>query len=184
MQLDYFNMRKQAPLCWYNKSSDLRASAGALWMSMRNENSDIIVKELGLGTQFSMPIAVWHVYIMLCGMALELLYKAICVAKGKKIKITHDLVKLADMAGVNINDKSKAVLSLLTESIIWEGKYPVPTDSHKESFFTANNLYNDIMYLKVQSNSCEDQKPTDSLNWYHFNKIWLDASKIFWKNHT
>ena len=182
--MDYFSMRKQAPLCWYNKSSDLRASAGALWISMRNDYSDIFVKELGLGTQFSMSIALWPVYMMLCGMALELLYKAISVAKGNKVKTTHDLVKLADFAGVKIDDKSKAVLTLLTEAIIWEGKYPVPKDNHKESFFTANNLYNEIMYTKAQFNNCEYQKPTDTLNWDHFNKIWLDSSKIFWENHS
>lgn len=166
--MDYFTRRKQSPLGWYNKSSDLRASAGALWISMRNENSDIIVKELGLGTQFSMPIAVWPVYMMLCGIALELLYKSICVAKRIKIKTIHNLVRLADIAGVNIDDKSKAVLTLLTEFVIWEGKYPVPKDDNKESFFTSNNLYNDA----------------GSLNWGHFNKMWVDASKLFWENYT
>ena len=182
--MDYFSMRKQAPLCWFNKSSDLRASAGALWKSMRKDSSEILVEELGLGTQFSMPIAVWPVYLMLCGMSLELLFKAISVAKGHHVKTTHNLVKLADFAGVKTDNESKSILALLTESIIWEGKYPVPKDKQKESFYTANNLYNEVMYTKAQFHGCEYQKPTDALNWDCFNKIWLDASKTFWANHS
>jgi hypothetical protein len=40
-----------------------------------------------------MDVAVTPVYYMLCGLSLELLYKAIIVAKGNEVELSHDLVK-------------------------------------------------------------------------------------------
>lgn len=182
--MDPFNRRKHAPLWWLNKSSDLRASAGALWLSMDEKQSDSIVEKLDLGTGFCMSVAVWPVYMMLCGMSLELLYKAISVAKGDPVQTKHNLIDLAHVAGVQTDEKSKAFLQLLTESVIWEGKYPVPKDKQKESFYTANNLYNKVMYTKDRFHGCEIQKPTHALNWESFNELWVEAHKTFWKNHS
>lgn len=182
--MDSFDRRKHAPLWWLNKSSDLRASAGALFLSMDEKQSDFIVEKLGLATGFCMSVAVWPVYLMLCGMSLELLYKAISVAKGDQVQTNHDLIDLAHVAGVETDEKTKTILQLLTESVIWEGKYPVPKDKHKESFYTANRLYNEVMYTKYRFHGCEAQKPTHALNWESFNEIWLEANKIFWEKHS
>jgi len=171
-------------MVWFNKASDLHASAGALWMSMREDYSDIFAAELGFASQFNMSVAVWPVYMMLCGLSLELLYKAISVAKGEEVKPIHDLIQLANLAGIKTEGQSKKLLALLTESIIWEGKYPAPKDKRRESFSTANNLYNQVMYTKCQHKGIERQKPTDALSWNSFNKLWVKASKIFWENRS
>lgn len=180
--MDFFALRKRTPLCWLNKSLDLRASAGALFISMDKKQSDTIVKELGLGTGFCLSVAVWPVYLLLWGMSLELQYKAISVVKGDQVQEKHDLIDLADSAGVKIDEKTKNILQLLTESVIWEGKYPVPKDKHKESFYTANSIYNRIMYTEDMVHGFKVPKQTDYLIWESLNEIWLKANKIFWEN--
>jgi hypothetical protein len=58
---------------------------------------------------------------MLYGMAIELMYKAILIAKGCKPKNfkTHILIDLAKWAGITVDVKSNLILQLLTESVIW-----------------------------------------------------------------
>lgn len=182
--MDFFELKKKAPLCWFNKSSDLRASAGALWLSMDKEQPSVLVNALGLGTHFNVSVAVWPVYMMLCGLSLELLYKAISVAKGKTVANNHELIVLAELAGIKTDEQSQNVLSLLTESIYWDGKYPVPLDKKKDSFLAFNNLYNDVMYKKGQFHGFECSESSDALRWISFNNLWLDASEEFWANYN
>ncbi len=182
--MDSFDRQKNAPLSWLNKSSDLRASAGALFLSMSEEKSNFLVEKLHLGEGFCMAVAVYPVYLMLCGMSLELLYKAISVAKREQVLTTHNLIDLAYAAGIKTDGLTEPILKLLTESVIWEGKYPVPKDKYRKSFYTANNLYNEVMYQKGQLFGYEIQKPTRALDWESFNEIWLQAHKVFWENHS
>lgn len=86
-------------LAWYNKSCDLRASSDALWLSMKNELFETISSELNLGEGRSANI--WPVYFMLCGLSLELIYKAILVIKNEKVPTKHTLGSLADLAGIH-----------------------------------------------------------------------------------
>jgi len=155
-------MRKKAPLWWYDKSSDFRASAGALWLSMDDSQSTFYAEKLNLGAGFRMSVAVFPVFIMLCGMSLELIYKAISVAKGQKVEPNHRLCELAKSAGIKIDKKAEDYLKDLTEYIIWEGKYPVPKDKNKESFF---------------------RQPNRIINWNSFNELWGDAADIFYQNY-
>lgn len=153
-------MRKNAPLWWYNKSSDLHASAGALWLSMDDSKSTYYVEKLQLGSDFKMSVAVFPVFIMLCGMSLELIYKAISVAKGEQVETHHILYDLAVKAGISIDEKGKDYLQDLTEYVIWEGKYPVPKDKQKESFFRQTKRV---------------------IDWDSFNELWEDAVHIFFQ---
>jgi hypothetical protein len=121
-----FEWYRDVAIYWYNKSSDLRGSAGALWISRQKAFSTAIVKKLHLGEGFSMGAATPSVYLMLCGMSLELLYKAILVATRQKVPHEHILVKLAKLAGVSVGADETALLRILTESIVWDGRYPVP----------------------------------------------------------
>lgn len=175
------------PIYWYNKSSDLRGSAGALWASMDKERSDNIVQELSLGTGYRMAAAVLPVYEMLCGMAIELICKAIIISKDIKPKKpkdfeNHKLVLLAKLAGISVDKKSNLILQLLTESIIWGGRYPVPKDqSHMEN---RDKLFNEL--TKVDSNwGCFNRisLANDALSWESFNRIWLEASHLYFECH-
>ena len=55
---------------------------------------------------------------MLCGMALEVLFKAIVVAKGGTPDTSsHELPELARLAGVPLTSKQKGLLEVLTAYI-------------------------------------------------------------------
>lgn len=111
---DIYERREKLAIYWYNKASDLRGSAGALWASMDESRSNEIVEELGLGVGFSMTVATSPVYAMLCGMSLELLYKAIVVAKGNKPNVkSHNLTDLASDAGVSVTKRQVGLLEIL-----------------------------------------------------------------------
>jgi HEPN domain-containing protein len=59
-------------------------------------------------------------------LSIELLLKAIIVAKGGKAPITHRLLGLARDAGVVFSKNQEATLELLGEVLKWSGRYPVP----------------------------------------------------------
>lgn len=161
--MDMFERRKNAPLWWYNKSADFHASAGALWLSMDDSKFTYYIEELNLGEGFRMSVAVFPVFMMLCGMSLELIYKAIRVAKEEKVGTHHRLIDLAQSAGVKIDKNAEAQLKDLTEYVIWEGKYPVPKDNQKKSFFRESSRI---------------------INWDSYNALWKDAVHIFFEYYS
>jgi hypothetical protein len=81
---------------------------------MRDSDNNI-AEQLKLGSGFSMRIACYPVFPMLCGLSLEVLYKAICVRKDIKFNSTHNLIFLARDAQIDITDEeSKFLLNLLS----------------------------------------------------------------------
>ncbi len=172
--------RSQEPMYWLNKASDLHASAGALWYCMEHQRPQDVAKFLGLDNGLDMTVATWQVYRMLCGMALELAYKAIAVSKGKKVITTHNLVELAEEANVPLYDpKSRDVLELLTGCIVWDGKYPVPKKHETMEEFAY--LSYDTLYRKERTGNLTVLKPLepDPLDWQEFQKFWKQAIAVF-----
>jgi hypothetical protein len=182
-----YERRNELSIYWYNKSSDLRGSAGALWASMDEEYSDNIVQELSLGTGYRMATAVLPVYEMLCGMAIELIYKAIIIAKGIKPKNpkdfeNHKLVVLANLAGISVDDKSNLILQLLTESIYWAGRYPVPKD--QKCMENRDKLFGELTKNDSKLGCFHKMSfANDVLSWHSFNRIWLEANRIYCECH-
>lgn len=178
----FFDKRKQLSIYWYNKASDLRGSAAALWASMDEKRSNEIVNELHLGAGFSLKIATYPVYRMLCGMALELLYKAIIVAKQQEPQEIHELVKLSEQAGIDMNDKEKGLLRILSESIIWDGRYPVPKKAEHMQYLYE--LITEYLYDKVPDGKLHVLRSNQALSWESFNELWGIAFEVYWKHHS
>src|SRR5690348_13945699 len=107
VQTEQFSRRQKSSIYWFNKSADLRGSAAAIWHSMTKERSAEIALACNLGQGFDLSIACRPIYLMLCGMSLELMYKAICVATRTKFAPTHRLSDLATLAGVSFNKDDK-----------------------------------------------------------------------------
>lgn len=172
--------KKQA-LCtyWFDKSSDLHAAAAALWCSRNESLSQTVVEECRLGDSFDMEAAVTPVYYMLCGLSLELIYKAIMVAKGQEFKPNHKLVRLAEGAGIILNKELSGLLELLTESIEWDGKYPVPTEKNRQNMEKMHDLIHAYLYDREQW----WLKPNNALSWTAFDSLWQEGSRTYWKFH-
>jgi len=183
MHTDLFERRKKLAIYWHNKASDLRGAAGALWACMDDSRSNEIVEELGLGSGFSMKVATPPVYTMLCGMSLELLYKAIVVAKGNEPNTTsHKLTNLASDAGVSVTKKQQGLLEILSESVIWYGRYPVP--KKQEHIQNIIELKCENLYDKKLLGKLHVLTPNGALNWESFNKLWSDAFAVYWQYHS
>jgi len=72
--------------------------------------------------EYSQPIP----YYYNVGLSLELLLKAIAVAKGLDFDQNHRLGDLCDFVGIKVSIDQKCTLELLSELIVWGGRYPVP----------------------------------------------------------
>ena len=142
-----FSEQKNNPNYWLNKSADLHASAKGLWDSM-DGNTNLTVR-------------CWSPYLMLCGMALETMFKAIIVADNRTPQPTHNLCLLSEAAGLNFDYQGNKVLKILSESIIWEGRYPVPK---------SDNYFYEY---------CEIVFSTDILKWSAIHSLWQRASELF-----
>ncbi len=168
---ELFDRRKRLSVYWHNKASDLRASAGVLWVSMHGTDELFVAEKLGFPPGFSFSIACGPVYYMLCGMSLELLLKAVIVDRGIEPKATHDLVELSQAVSINLTQTQIGLFRILSEAIIWEGRYPVPKQERY-----LQNLYElhrehlwdpvpEIMGIKLL-------RPNNKLSWESFNDLW------------
>ena len=181
--LDRFKSQRDVAIYWFNKASDLRGSAAALWVSQSEEMSDLVVEQCGLGASFRLDAAVPSVYRMLAGMALELLYKAVIVAKGKDVPHTHALIELAERAGFGPSDDDRALLKILTEAIVWDGRYPVPKSY--EHFERLRDLETEHLFeSRPLGKRFKVLTPNHALNWSGFDGLWRAAVGVFWENYT
>ena len=119
---------------------------------------------------------------MLCGMALELLLKAIVVADDREPRQnTHDLAELWRDARVPLSRDKTGLLGILSEAIIWYGRYPVP--KRAEHFKKLAKLQREQLYSKVPiGKTLAMLRPNGALRWESFNKLWSLASKAY-QNH-
>lgn len=76
------------------------------------------------------------------GIALELALKSIAIAKSKAYKANHRLNDLCTLIELNITKNQECTLELLSELIVWSGRYPIPK---KEGQW---NNYHDVVQEK------------------------------------
>ena len=177
-----FERDRDLCISWYNKASDLLGAAGAVWLAQDEEYSRTAVARLGLVSNYSMKAAVGPVYRMLCGMALELLYKAIVVAKGGVVETSHDLAALAANAGVEVSENERGLLSILSESVIWAGRYPVPKDpKYMDKFIDLSSKY---LFDTTPVGKSNFRGTNHALAWEHFKALWDKGDSVYWKYHS
>ena len=125
-----------------------------------------------------MEAAVGGVFLMLCGLALEVLYKAVCVSKAKPVDQRHHrLVDHARGAGVAISKKEEKLLEILTEYIYWSGKYPVPKEP--QSAARLRRLSRDHLFDSELIGSLKIHRPNGALNWASFEELWKNAAQEY-----
>lgn len=81
-------------------------------------------------------------YYYNAGLSIELLLKAIILAKSKSFETNHNLIQLSKDSGVNLTKDQECTLELLSEIIIWSGRYPIPK---KEGQW---DNYHDVIFEK------------------------------------
>jgi hypothetical protein len=117
---------------WLGQAQVLRLAARLLWHAHEQESEKVTsagrAETPGLG----------EISLMLIGVALEVLFKGILVARdpslvsGGKLKgslKSHDLVTLREAVGLDLPAHEAQLLERLSEAAIWMGRYPVPLRS-------------------------------------------------------
>jgi len=178
---DKFERASDTPLSWHNSSTDLRSAAAAVWWAMSAGQRETIAAKCGLGEGFDLRVAGRPGYEMLCGMSLELLYKAIAVAKRKKILTHHRLVELSEYVGIESDAREKGLLGILTQAIKWSGRYPIPKE--RRDWDQTAHLRTEHLYTKVPLGSFSVLRPNGELDWLSFNELWLKADQVYWEHH-
>jgi hypothetical protein len=173
-----YERKKSQAAYWYNKASDLRGAAGAIWASMREPEFAAVPERLGLDRSFSFSVACGSSYLMLCGLALELLLKAIIIEKGVKLKKpTHTLPTLWKKAGLESTETQNGLLRILTEAIIWDGRYPTPLPKKEMNYYEIQELELKFLFTPLGEES-DFREPNGALSWESFNQLlWAQALK-------
>jgi hypothetical protein len=181
---DDFTVYFKSKESWHITARHLMGAAGTLWACKNEQRSTELVTELGLDTEFSMVHALRRPYLMLCGISLEVLFKAIVVAKGEKPNTkTHDLRTLASNAGVAFTAKQQGQLDLLSQYIAWAGRYPVPRPERAEHYQNLYKLERQHLFNTQKGDSIGVQiLPGTQLDWEHFHKLWKRAEKIYYQH--
>ena len=170
-----FERRKMEPMYWFNKASDMRNSAGAMWYAISHPQE---VREwLKTNCELSSGGADYSVFHMLCGLSLELIYKAVIVSGQKYPKTVHKLNVLRKDAGISASDNQFAALEIYGHIIYWQAKYPVATkvEFHREYIeLVDKHLYDEVPGLSIKL-----KQWNNLIDWNMFNSLWLDGVEEF-----
>lgn len=158
-----FEERESTSACWHSKSSDLIVSARTLW--------------LGMDKNKRLEASCLSVYKMLMGMSFELLFKAHCVGAKIKFNQNHKLMELAKVAGLSATCEENAILIILSEYIIWDGRYSTP----KKSQHLKNHWENESRVLndKQQIGSLVLTTSNDELDFEVLLPMWRKFSGLY-----
>lgn len=171
------------PNHWLNRASDLRASAGALWHSMGPQDA-AIAKALGYGSGYSMKVACWPVYHMLCGLSLELIMKAVLVQRAtpQRDVETHVLPRLHRMLGLDLEEERKQILDFYEASVMWAGRYPTPRNPTDEKLLSHYDLESKVLTKPAPIKSpgtLEFRVSSNTTDWDQFSGLWGEYAALF-----
>lgn len=173
--------REREPMYWFNKSSDLKAAAGALHFCINFKGEESVAQSLGLGEQFDMRLATSPVYLMLCGLSLETIYKGTIVAKHGDLKSIHNLIELSEAVDVRMSSEDKGLIEILAEAVYWYGKYPAPLAKSHAKMARLSDLATQHLTERVPelSIALRRSKSPHPLEWEGFCRLWAQGNEAF-----
>jgi hypothetical protein len=98
------------------------------------QSSSRILEGQELETQYDSELG--SVYWFLMGCAFENIVKGVCVSRHPELVLdtgtfdkrltTHDLVKLSQLAGIELSAEEISFFRILSKYVMWQGRYPLP----------------------------------------------------------
>ena len=150
---DHQHRMEHGLLYYYNKANDLRRSTEILMIAGGpRDNSS-----------------------MLAGMALEVLIKGIAVGLDNRAGKTHNLCKLADHIGVFLSEDERVILDVLTEHVIWAGRYTAPRNA--EDWIKVRDIQK--KQRKSSGKIADMDIPSRSVSIGTFLRLWIKFSSCF-----
>jgi hypothetical protein len=119
--------------------------------------------------------------MMLCGMALETIYKGVLVAQRKRPPESHDLIDIASRAGIAVSDRHKKALKLFEYALVWHGRYPAQKSKRPIDYYDYLDLRHEI------GGNGNMEKVSDrieaAIGWHGFEKLWSTAAETFFSEY-
>ena len=107
-------------------------------------------------------------------MSLEMLFKGILAARTQKIPNTHMLLDLARQVGMVTEASTATYLKMLTHSIRWTGRYPVPNTM--EEWLSEGDIKAEIA---GSGTFAEQVGRTDAATgWTAFDQVWIELNDM------
>lgn len=113
-----------------------------------------------------------RVFLLNAALSIELLLKAIIVATRNEVHETHSLPKLAKEAEVPFSAAQQSTLELLSEILIWRGRYPVPTKAETWNHYYDHTLPKHIVQKTKERVYRTMKKPETFPTNENIEKIW------------
>jgi len=178
-----FNFHNENSSCWYQKSVDLYASASLIAEARQSREDKTFLESLELKGDYSVSIGCEHPYLMLMGLSFEVILKAICIETSSEFsQVKHDLQEVAKSAGVQLSKKEITQLRLLSDFVLWEGRYPVakrPSQTMQHWNSTRKELWKteNILGFEVTGR-------TDIFEHETLKSLWLKLQAHYWQKRT
>lgn len=120
-----------------------------------------------------------RVFVFNAAMSIELILKSILVRKKISLLEMHNLRELAKEGEVNLDDNQKITLDLLTEHIVWAGKYPVPKKANKWDEYHDTIIEKHIVRTSAGNKHSTFANPRTFPSWENYKKIWDVCDKEY-----
>ena len=145
---DQFNRKANSFMSFTLFAKSLYLSGKTLYKKF---SDDLTFLENGVDPKELPYLDVFFIYLMLYGLAIENLLKSLIIKNGtslyqngviNKRYRTHNLNSLFDSCGLKKSNDEKEILDILSEFVLWAGKYSVPSkiQDMKKLFSPAKQL--------------------------------------------
>ncbi|ELB2044404.1 hypothetical protein AB0533_004458 [Vibrio parahaemolyticus] len=178
-----FQFHNENSSFWYQKSVGLYASASLIAEARQSREDKRFIESLELKGDYSINIGCEHPYLMLMGLSFEVILKAICIEINAEFsQVKHDLQEVAKSAGVQLSRKETTQLRLLSDFVLWEGRYPV---AKKHSQTTQHwNATRKELWKTENILGFEVTGRTDIFEHATLKSLWLKLQAHYWDKRT
>lgn len=139
---------------WYNSAISFNEASSVLY-----EYQEEISGEL-------------RIFVFNAALSLELVLKAILAAKREAIPTKHTLRELCTKAEVDLDEDQRCTLDLLTETIIWAGRYPCPKLEEQWDNYHDNIFEKHIDRQKTGNTISSIANPKRFPSLENYTRIW------------
>lgn len=144
-----FDRYRDGLLYYWNKAERLRDSANILWTHSWPGN---------------------EVALMLAGLSVELLLKGTILGLQVVFLNCHKLDCLIAIAGISVDDRDHQTSRLLSEHVIWAGRYPTPKFA-KDWFLEETGGW-PLSLVPARHNANEHEE---------YERLWATLAPYFWR---
>jgi hypothetical protein len=152
------------PAAWIRHAHRLNRSAEHLWKPIEHA----LASQPPFSEEEFARADHMYAFMLVAGASLEAMFKAAAIqatinAAGTLTAIvpdarlaqwlkTHDLIKIAKRAEIDLSEEEKVQLERFTRFVIWEGSYPTPIDVNQQTVesFIANFRFSKLDYLSFR----------------------------------